>query len=85
MSEQKSFLRRFFGGIWLLGVGIYRFFVLIGIVMLLVMVYGALRGGAPVKIENHVALVIAPTGALVEQVDKDPGAELFEQFSDQPP
>src|SRR5579885_1451641 len=86
MSEnKKSWIGRLFGLIWKIVAGIFRLFMLLGMVLLISMVWAALHGGPPVKIDNNVALVVAPTGTLVEQIDRDPAAGFFEQLSDEPP
>ena len=87
MSEnaRPSLLRRLFGFIWGFAVGLYRVFFVLGLVVIGLLLWSAFHGGAPVKIEDNVALIIAPTGSLVEQLDRDPGAEFVEQLvSDAP-
>ena len=87
MSEKSnpSLLRRLFGFIWGFAVGVYRVLFIIGLVVIGVLVWGAFHGGAPVRIEDNIALIVAPSGSLVEQIDRDPGAELIEQWiSDRP-
>lgn len=85
MSENKSLLGRLFGLVWAVAIGIYRLFFILSFVVVGAVLWIALHGGSPVKIEDNVALVVAPTGVLVEQIDRDPGQEFVEELSgDQP-
>ncbi|HUP92180.1 MAG TPA: signal peptide peptidase SppA [Solimonas sp.] len=85
MSEQKSFLGRLFGLLWNVVVVIYRVAFVVSLVVLGVLAWMAFQGGPPPRVESNVALVLAPTGALVEQADRDPGQELFENLSGEAP
>lgn len=85
MSENRSFLGRLFGFIWSFAVGLYRVLFVCALLLLCFALWAGFRGGAPVRVEDNVALVIAPTGMLVEQVDRDPGQELIEQVAGQAP
>lgn len=83
--ERKSLIRRWFDGLWTLIVTLYRV-VVIGIFLIsLVMLWSAFSGGGSRKIESNVALVLWPSGALVDQLDTDPGQRLIEQFNGEPP
>lgn len=81
-TARKSLISRLFNGIWGVIVWAYRLLV-IGMVVLsltlLWLAWGGKRGA--VSIENNVALVIAPTGALVEQLDQDPAQQFAEEFN----
>ena len=87
MSEtgRRPLIVRFFNGLWNVVVWGYRL-VIIGMLMLsltlLWLTWGS-KGAA--TIENNVALVIAPSGELVEQMDQDPAQQFAEQFNGLPP
>lgn len=81
MSNQKSVVRRLFDLAWSAVVTLYRVVVIVGIVLVLGLIWMAMQGGRPVKVENNVALVLAPTGVLTEQIDIDPGQRFMEQLS----
>lgn len=85
MTESKSLLRRAFDFIWGAIVTLYRIAIIISIVVAAAMVWFALQGGKPVVVEDNVALVLAPTGTLVEQIDEDPGQRFFENLSGEMP
>jgi len=85
MSESRSPLGRLLHFVWSFVVGIYKFVTILFFVVIAVLAWMAFRGGPPPKVENNVALVIAPSGALVEQLDNQSGRALLEDISgDQP-
>lgn len=87
MSEpaRRPLIVRFFNGLWGVIVWGYRL-VIIGMVMLsLTLLWLTWGGSSPANIENNVALVIAPSGELVEQMDQDPAQQFAEQFNGLPP
>lgn len=43
------------------------------------------RGETPVRVDNNIALVVAPIGAIVEHDDTDPRQRIYEDFMDEPP
>ncbi|MDM4770990.1 signal peptide peptidase SppA [Solimonas sp. SE-A11] len=87
MSEQKSSsaLGRFFGRVWKVAVIIYRSLFVLSLAIGLFVMFTFFGGGTPPKIEDNVALILAPTGALVEQIDQDPGQHLVESLRGEPP
>ena len=85
MSEQKSLLRRAFDLLWGAVVLLYRLTVIAVVVLVLGLLWLAFSGGPPVVVEDNVALALAPSGILVEQVDVDPGQEIVESFSGEMP
>lgn len=88
MSEKTSnpsLLRRLFGFVWGFAVGIYRIFFVLGLVVIGLVVWSAFQGGTPLRVEDNVALIVAPSGALVEQIDRDPGQELIEKLVSEAP
>lgn len=85
MSENRSLLGRLLHFVWSFVVGIYKLVTVLILVTLAVLVWMAFQGGPPPKVDNNVALVIAPTGALVEQLDGAPGRAFLEDIAgDQP-
>lgn len=83
-APRKSLFARLFNFIWSVAIGIYRTLFIISFIVLGVMIWAAFQGGTPVQIEDNIALVVAPTGSLVEQIDRDPGLELLEQIEGGP-
>lgn len=87
MSEtgRRPLIVRFFNGLWNVIVWGYRL-VIIGMVMLsLTLLWLTWGSKGATTIENNVALVIAPSGELVEQMDQDPAQQFAEQFNGLPP
>jgi protease IV len=85
MSQSKSLLGRLFGLLWAVVVGVYR---LIVIALVLLMVGGLwllLQGGPAPRMEDNVALVIYPSGQLVESRADDPAQRFFEELAGEPP
>lgn len=85
MSERKSWLRRVFGFVWSTVVTVYRVVIVLMIVASLLVTWVAIRGGTPPTVEDNVALVLWPTGALVESIDRDPGTAFIEDLSGEMP
>lgn len=86
MAEGKrSVLGRVFGFIWSLFVFAYRFVLVATVLVLAVALWFGMSGGAPKPIENNVALVIWPSGAVVDVFDQDPTSAFFENVSGMPP
>lgn len=83
MSEtaRKSFLSRFFNGLWNVIVWGYRLIVIAMLCLSLTLLWLSFGGKRAASIESNVALVIAPTGELVEQIDQDPAQQFAEQFN----
>jgi len=86
MTEKKKFwIRRAFGMLWTAIVTLYRIVVVVFVLLLVIGVWSMLRGGAPAIVEDDVALVIWPTGELVDEVDIDPSTAFLEEFSGEMP
>jgi protease IV len=85
MSESKSFIRRFFGFIWALVDGAFRVITLLLLVLLVAGIWLAAKGGPAPRMENNVALVIYPSGQLVDTRDEDPAQRFFEELAGEPP
>lgn len=85
MSENSSLLGRLFDFAWRFVVGVYKLVVICLFIAMGIGLWLAFRSGGAVKVENNVALVIAPTGDLVEQVDREPGREFLEGLAGEKP
>lgn len=85
MKENKSLVRRVFGFIWATVVTLYRVVVVLLLLLGLVLLWFTFRGGPPPVVEDKVALVVWPSGRIVEQMDHDPSAQLFRQISGEKP
>jgi protease IV len=81
MSSSKSALGRLFGALWAVFVGVYRAVVVLALLVVVGLVWFALQGGRPATVDDNVALVIYPTGSLMDTVDQDPGQLFVEQLT----
>ena len=85
MNESRSLVGRFFDFVWRMVVGLYKLVVICVFILAAVALWFAYHGGAPIKVQDHIALVLAPTGNLVEQLDYEPGRAFLEGIAgDQP-
>lgn len=84
-ESKKSWPRRFFGLIWGTLVLAYRLVLTLLVLGLVVGVWMAMRGGMPKPVEDNVALVIWPSGELVDQANRDPGTAFLEDLSGEQP
>ncbi len=64
---------------------LFRTLVILGVVLSLVLAWFAFKGKRPASIDDNVALILAPSGALVEQLDADPGQRFLEDVSGEMP
>jgi protease-4 len=85
MSEKKSFLRRAFGFLWGAVVTVYRLLFALSLLLTLFVVWTMLRGGPAPVVEDNVALVLWPTGTLVEQSEDDASTAFLQRVSQQTP
>ncbi|MES2884684.1 MAG: signal peptide peptidase SppA [Pseudomonadota bacterium] len=87
MSEtaRRSLISRFFNGLWSIIVWGYRLVVIAMLCVSLTLLWLAWGSKGTAAIETNVALVIAPSGELVEQIDQDPAQQFAEQFNGEPP
>ena len=84
-NNNKSFIGRFFGFIWGAVIIVFRTLVVLSLIASLTLMWLTFRGGRSVTVDDNVALILAPTGELVEQVDLDPTQRLIEDFSGELP
>ena len=82
MSEtaRRPLIVRFFNGLWSIVVWGYRLLVIAMLCLSLGLLWMAWGGKRAAPIESNVALVIAPSGELVEQLDQDPAQQFAEEF-----
>jgi protease IV len=85
MPQSKSVLGRLFGLLWAVVTGVYRLIVIVLMLLLLGGLWLAFQGGPTPHMDDNVALVIYPSGALVEARDDDPAQRFFEQWAGEPP
>jgi protease-4 len=85
MSENRSLIGRFFGFIWKATLFLFRAMVVLSMIATLFVVWTLVRGSAPAVVEDNVALIVAPTGTLVEQVDEDPTVLLMQDVTGEMP
>lgn len=84
MAETKSVIRRLFNFIWTAVITIYRLVVILSLVIFLGVLWMVLQGGPVPNVEDKVALVIWPSGDVVEQLANEPGRRALEQLSGEP-
>jgi len=84
-SARRPLIARFFNGLWNVIVWSYRLVVIAMICVSLTLIWLAWGGKRSSTLENNVALVIAPSGELVEQMDQDPAQRFAEEFNGEPP
>lgn len=86
MSDKpRSVLGRLFHFLWMLVSGFLKLIVIVVVLGGFVLAWFALRGGRTMIVENNTPLVLAPSGALVEQLDEDPGQRIIENLNGTPP
>ncbi|WP_028079423.1 signal peptide peptidase SppA [Solimonas soli] len=81
----RSVLGRLFHFLWMLVSGLLKLIIIVSVLGTLAIAWFALRSGHGAKVEDNMPLVLAPTGALVEQIDEDPGQRLLQNLNGQPP
>jgi protease IV len=84
-KESSGPIGRLFGFIWTLVITAYRVAIVVSFVVFAVLLWFAWQGGKPIVVEDNIALVIAPSGALVEQLDREPGQQFLEEIAGEPP
>ena len=85
MSQTLSPFRRFFNVLWSIVVGIYKVLILLSLVVFLFSLWLIWSGPPTPRVEDNVALVVAPTGVLVDQLEIDPAMALIDQLNGTPP
>ncbi len=85
MSSSQSLIGRLFGALWAIINGLFRLVVILLLVLIVAGIWLAFTGGPPRKIEENVALVIYPTGQLVDSIDADSAQRFFEDLAGELP
>ena len=84
-TARRPLIVRFFNGLWSAVVWFYRLLVIGMLAVSLSLLWVSWQGQSKVMVEDNLALVVAPTGELVEQVDLEPAQRLAEQFAGEMP
>lgn len=84
-AREQGPLRRFAARVASVFGFIYRLFFLLSLALGLFIGWMIYSGGPSTDVEDNTALVVAPSGALVESVDADPMQRALEQFAGEPP
>lgn len=82
-EPKKSLIRRAFDFLWGTVITIYRALIILSVVMFAVLLWTVFKGGPTPTVENNVALVIWPEGAVVDQVDSE--RAIVERVMREPP
>jgi protease IV len=85
MTSSRSLLGRLFGALFTLIDAAYKVVVVAVVLLLAGVVWLASRGGPPPRVESNVALVVYPTGELVDSTDQDPAQRFFENLAGEAP
>jgi protease-4 len=85
MNESPSVLSRLFGWAWRVVSGLYKLIVILGSVLIVAAFWLAYHGGPTVKVQQNVALILAPSGSLVEQLDYEPGRAFLDSIAGNQP
>ncbi len=85
-QASKSWFSRVFDRLWTVVSTLYKAAIIIGFGFFLVTLWFIWRGpGVAVKVEDNVALIVAPSGAVVDRIDIDPRWALVDQLAGAPP
>src|SRR5258708_4678344 len=85
MSSSPSLLRRLFGALWAVIDGLFKLMVVVSALLLIGGIWVAVHGGSTPKLEDNVALVIYPTGELVDTTDQDTAQRFFDDLVGEAP
>lgn len=78
-------IRSVFGAIWSLVVGLYRIVIVLSLASLIISLWVVSQGGPAKKVADNVALVLYPSGDLVEAFDQDPAQRVLEDLAGERP
>lgn len=78
-------IKKLFGLVWWLAKLVYRVFAVLILLATIALIWFAVKGGPPITVDHNVALIIAPSGEIVDQGHSDAAQRLFESFSGEPP
>lgn len=85
MSSSRSLLGRLFGALWAVIDGLFKLIVIALVLLIVGGIWLAMQGGAVPRLEQNTALVIYPTGQLVESTAEDPAQRFFENLAGEAP
>lgn len=81
MENKGSLVGRFFSGIWSVVATLYKVMIVLSLLLFVTALWLFWSGPAGPKIEDNVALIVAPTGALVDQLEIDPTLVFLDQLT----
>jgi protease-4 len=82
MSDKpRSLWGRLFHFLWMLVSGFLKLVVMVVVIGGFALTWLLLRGGQGAAIEKNVPLVVAPTGALVDQIEEDPAWRFLQNLN----
>lgn len=85
MSQQRSWIVRFFAGIWRVVEFIRRALVTLMVLFIVLVLWVVISGPPEWTVEDGTALVWVPIGTLVEVVDEPPETALLQLIANQQP
>jgi protease IV len=80
MKASRSLLGRLFGALWALIDAAFKLTVVLLVTVVAIAIWAALKGGGPARMEDNVALVVYPSGELVDSTDVDPAQRFVEEL-----
>jgi len=85
MKSSPSLLGRLFGALWALIDAVFKIVFVLLVLLIAGGIWLAFQGGAAPHMDDKVALVIYPTGQLVDSADQDAAQRFFEDLSGEAP
>ena len=83
MSASKSVVRRLFDFVWGVIITFYRALIILSLIVFAGFAWMMFQGGPRPSVEDNVALIVWPSGELVDQLDFE--RRLFERLTREPP
>lgn len=80
-----NWLATLWNGFWRCVNALYKLVVVLGVLLIALAIWTAMKGSPPVPIEDNVALVIAPSGHLVERLEYESSLGWLETIAGEPP
>lgn len=85
MESKGSLIGRLFGGLWSAVVTLYKVVIVLSLLLFVFGLWLVWSGPGAPKIEDNVALIVAPSGVLVDQLEIDPTRAFLDQLAGAPP
>lgn len=85
MESKGSPVGRLFSSLWSVVVALYKLVIILSLLLFVFGLWLVWSGPGAPKIEDNVALVVAPTGVLVDQLEIDPTRAFLDQLAGAPP